>query len=196
MARPKDYDRDDVLISARDLFWERGYEATSITELEERTGLNRSSLYREFGSKYGLFEAALDCYADRIIAGLFADVRRDDAGLGAVVALFQHLAELFGANRVISARGCLTVNSTAELAARDGRVRPAAASYRDRLRADFASALTHAAAVGEIEGSSVAPRAYLLASTLMGVWLTVRIDPLDAAALCETVAEEVAQWRL
>ena len=54
MARPKDYDRDDVLISARDLFWEQGYEATSITELEERTGLNRSSLYREFGSKYGL----------------------------------------------------------------------------------------------------------------------------------------------
>jgi hypothetical protein len=82
------------------------------------------------------------------------------------------------------------------LAARDGRVRPAAASYRDRLRADFAAALTRAAAVGEIEAGSVGPRAYLLASTLMGVWLTVRIDPLDAAALCGTVAEEIAQWRL
>jgi len=51
------------------------------------------------------------------------------------------------------------------------------------------------AAVGEIEASSVALRAYLLASTLMGVWLTVRIDPLDAAALCETLADAVERSR-
>ena len=74
--------------------------------------------------------------------------------------------------------------------------KPCKPAISDSAVADFASALTHAAAVGEIEGSSVAPRAYLLASTLMGVWLTVRIDPLDAAALCGTVAEEIAQWRL
>ena len=51
MGRPKGYDRETVLLAARDLFWEQGYERTSIADLEERTGLNRSSLYTEFGSK-------------------------------------------------------------------------------------------------------------------------------------------------
>ena len=70
MARPKGYDRDAVLTAARDLFWEQGYEAVSVADLEQRTGLNRSGIYQEFGSKHGLFAAALDCYADRVIAGL------------------------------------------------------------------------------------------------------------------------------
>src|SRR5215831_79435 len=116
MARPKDYDRDDVLLGARDLFWEQGYEATSITELEERTGLNRSSLYHEFGSKYGLFEAALDCYADRVIAMLFADLRDESARLDTVASLFTRLAEAFRSEAAVSTRGCLMVNSIAELA--------------------------------------------------------------------------------
>src|SRR5262245_52431894 len=88
MARPKGYDREAVLRAARDLFWERGYEATSVADLEARTGLNRSSLYQEFGSKHGLFEAALECYADQVIARLLADLRQADAGLATVAALF------------------------------------------------------------------------------------------------------------
>ena len=59
MARPKGYDRDAVLVAARDLFWEQGYERASIADLEKRTGLNRSSIYQEFGSKRELFSAAL-----------------------------------------------------------------------------------------------------------------------------------------
>jgi len=58
-----------------------------------------------------------------------------------------------------------------------------AASHRDRLRADLGSALKRAAAAGEVDGASVAARAHLLASTLMGIWLTVRVDRLDAASL-------------
>lgn len=79
MARPRGYDRETVLAAARDLFWERGYDATSITDLEQCTGLNRSSLYQEFGSKDGLFEAALACYADQVVARLFDPVRSPGA---------------------------------------------------------------------------------------------------------------------
>src|SRR6266566_5151970 len=75
VGRPRAYDRDAALLAARDLFWEQGYERTSIADLEERTGLNRSSLYQEFGSKQKLFEASLECYADRIISGLLAGLR-------------------------------------------------------------------------------------------------------------------------
>ena len=124
MGRAKSYDRDAVLVAARDLFWERGYEATSIAELEGRTRLNRSSLYQEFGTKHQLFEAALDCYADRVISTLMADLRHNP-NLDSLTALFARLAELFRCDTVISARGCLMVNSTAELAARDDGPREA-----------------------------------------------------------------------
>jgi AcrR family transcriptional regulator len=181
-------------VAARDLFWERGYEATSIADLEQRMGLSRSSIYHEFGSKHSLFEAALDCYADRVIAGLFAGVRNDGPGLDAIVNLFQGLSELFGHDNAVTARGCMMVNAAAELAARDEHIRPAAARYRDRLRTDFAAALTRAAKQGDLDQATVKPRAQLLASTLMGVWLTVRIDPSDASTLCKTIANEVASW--
>jgi len=111
------------------------------------------------------------------------------------VTLFTRLTELFRSQARVTTRGCMLVNATAELAARDPGVRAAAARYRDDLRASFSAALTHAAVLGEIDADVVQARAELLASTLMGVWLAVRIDPQDAGVLCETIAGEVASWR-
>jgi AcrR family transcriptional regulator len=194
VARPKGYDRDAVITAARDLFWERGYGATSITDLEDRTGLNRSSIYAEFGSKNGLFEAALDCYADQVIV-LLHDGVRHAGGLDAVAGLFTRLAELLDCHQILGTHGCLMINTIAELGARDDRIRPAATRYRDRVRSDFSTALARAAAAGEIPADSVGPRAQLLAAALMGTWLTVRIDPADARSLCRSIASEVGSWR-
>lgn len=214
MGRPRAYDRDAALIAARDLFWEQGYERTSITDLEERTGLNRSSLYQEFGSKQKLFVAALECYADRVISGLLAGLRGGtvtglpgdsqpaaaglaaETGLAAVAALFRRVAELCRCDAAVSTRGCMMVNAIAVLAAHDAEARAHATAYRDRLRADFGAALSRAAASGEIAPGTVESRAALLASALMGVWLSVRLDPADAGTLCETIASEAESWRI
>jgi AcrR family transcriptional regulator len=201
VGRPRAYDRDAALLAARDLFWEQGCERTSIADLEERTGLNRSSLYQEFGSKQQLFDASLECYADRVISGLLAGLRSGtglnaETGLAAVAALFRRVGELCRCDAVVSMRGCMMVNATAELAAHDAGVRAHAAAYRDRLRADFGAALSRAAASGEIPPGTVGSRAKLLASALMGAWLSARIDPADAGALCETIATEAESWRI
>jgi len=195
VARPKSYDRNAALAAARDLFWERGYEATSIADLENGTGLNRSRIYAEFGSKHGLFEAALECYADQVIVLLHDGVRDGEAGLDAAAGLFTRLAEVLDCHRVLGIHGCLMVNTIAELAARDERIRPAAARYRDRVRSDFSAALGRAAAAGEIHADSVDARAKLLAAALMGTWLAVRVDPADARSLCRSIADEISSWR-
>lgn len=62
MGRHKSYDRGAVLDRALKLFWEKGYEGAHLQELVEVTGLNRFSLYKEFGSKEGLFEEAFEKY--------------------------------------------------------------------------------------------------------------------------------------
>lgn len=62
MGRPKTYDRDDVLKKSMGLFWTKGYVGTRLAELLEVTGINRFSLYKEFGGKEGLFREALENY--------------------------------------------------------------------------------------------------------------------------------------
>lgn len=62
MARPREFDEDQVLDAAMRTFWHRGYEGATLTELVEATGLEKSSLYKAFGSKEGLFRRAAERY--------------------------------------------------------------------------------------------------------------------------------------
>jgi TetR/AcrR family transcriptional repressor of nem operon len=62
MPRVREFDTDEVVQKAMELFWHQGYEATSIQDLAEATGLGRGSLYAAFGSKHGLYEHALQRY--------------------------------------------------------------------------------------------------------------------------------------
>ena len=60
--RTKDFEPDEVADAAMQVFWRRGYAATSVQDLVDGTGLGRGSLYNAFGSKQGLYEAALRRY--------------------------------------------------------------------------------------------------------------------------------------
>lgn len=62
MARPKQFDREQALRKAMMLFWQKGYEATSIPDLLESMGISRSSLYEEYSDKRTLFREALQYY--------------------------------------------------------------------------------------------------------------------------------------
>lgn len=76
-GRPRSFDETDVLDIAKDLFWERGYEATSIKDLTEAMGMTPPSLYAAFGSKEALYGRVLDRYVEtfghRLIEGLFEE---------------------------------------------------------------------------------------------------------------------------
>lgn len=61
-GRPRTYVRNEVLDRAMELFWAKGFEGTHLHQLVEVTGLNRFSLYKEFGGKEGLFREALARY--------------------------------------------------------------------------------------------------------------------------------------
>ena len=62
MARPKEFDPDEVLDRALDVFWEKGFEGTSVQDLVDHMGINRGSIYGTFGDKHRLFQQALERY--------------------------------------------------------------------------------------------------------------------------------------
>jgi TetR/AcrR family transcriptional repressor of nem operon len=111
MAGVKKFDRNEVLDRAMALFWRRGYEATSVQDLVEATGINRGSLYATFGNKQRLFLAVLDHYSDQVAKPLIAELA-DPVPRRAIERMFEAIIRRTSdPNRP---RGCLYTNTSLE----------------------------------------------------------------------------------
>lgn len=113
MARPLEFDRADALDAALQLFWARGYQATSLSDLVAAMGISRSSFYAVFGDKAALFRECLDLFAERSI-GLLSRARAERPPLEALRSFFSF--SLDQAEGEEGTWGCLIVNSVLELA--------------------------------------------------------------------------------
>ncbi|MBW5448228.1 TetR family transcriptional regulator [Cohnella sp. CFH 77786] len=118
MARSKEFEESAVLDKAMRLFWEQGYEKTSMNDLVEHMGIHRRSLYDTFGDKHTLFLKALDRYGDKNSAPLVRGMKSSKTAAEALQFLFG--LTIRGEEDLPS--GCLMVNSAVELAARDADV--------------------------------------------------------------------------
>ena len=147
MARPKSFDEEAVLDQAVQLFWERGYEGTSLADLETHLGLGRQSLYNTFGDKRELYLKALDLYQRQANGQMLAMLEAPDAGLDALERwLAANTAAVTAPGRPA---GCFAVNSIVE---RPDDAPTAARCTRGRecLTAAIRAALSRAQAKGEI----------------------------------------------
>lgn len=75
MGRTRSFAEDEAVHAALGAFWGGGYESTAVPELERVTGLSRSSIYHSFGSKRGLFDAAVTAYLDDVVRPRLAPLR-------------------------------------------------------------------------------------------------------------------------
>lgn len=121
MARPREFDIEEALTKALDAFWLHGYDATSMSDLMEATGLAKGSLYKAYGDKKSLFMQALDSYLLRANAGLSETAVSTGSGRETLERIFAGVIDM--STRVGVRRGCFSVNSTNELAPHDADVR-------------------------------------------------------------------------
>jgi len=180
MARPREFDADTVLESATRVFWTRGFDNTSLDDLCEATGLNRSSLYAAFGAKRDLYLSALARYEDGSSARIAAALDGKPIRKG-VKAFLDALIDSIVAGP--GRRGCFIGNCAAEMARLD---RGAAARVRRslaRIEAAFRDGLAGAQARGELPpGSNSAVLARFLTASIQGLRLVGKANP-DRAAL-------------
>lgn len=149
VARTKEFDPDAALQSALELFWRRGYEATSVTDLVEHLGIGRASIYATFGSKHELYLKALDRYAQSVDPRLFADLSGPGPALPAVRTVVRRFAAE-AASPEERLNGCFITNTAAELGAHDSVAARRVESSWDRLETLLHAALVRAQAQGEL----------------------------------------------
>ncbi|KAA6213027.1 TetR family transcriptional regulator [Streptomyces albofaciens JCM 4342] len=148
MARTKAFDPDVALQAALELFWRRGYEATSMTDLVEHLGIARASIYATFGSKHDLYLKALERYSRLSDPGLIEELSQPGPALPAVRALVRRFADEAACDDL--GRGCFVTNTAAELAARDRHAARQVEASWTVLETALTSALTRARAQGEL----------------------------------------------
>ncbi|MFB4301953.1 TetR/AcrR family transcriptional regulator [Actinomadura sp. NTSP31] len=170
MARTKEFDPDAALQRALELFWERGYEATSMADLVAHLGIARASVYATFGGKHELFLRALERYLETTDPKIADALSQPGPVLPAVRALIERYAAEAGRER--PRLGCLVVNTAVELAPRDAEAARLVEASWTFLEASLTSALTRARAQHELP-ESADPRA--LARLLLVLFQGMRV---------------------
>lgn len=121
MPRIEEFDRDHVLLKAMHVFWEKGYNGTSIQDLVAVTGLNRSSIYNSFGSKLALYQETLKRYHKSGNAQFQKALMKARNPLEAIRLIFEgFLPEIMNDNE---GKGCFAMNCKAEMGNQDQDIR-------------------------------------------------------------------------
>ena len=184
VGRAKAYNADDLVDRAMELFWQRGYAGTSTSDLVEHLGVNKFSLYAEFGSKQALYEAALTRYDRDVVTGHFGRLESKSAGLLEVLAVLEFFAQ--SGRSPGSDKGCFMCNSATERGALDSSTHETVEAFFARIRSACISALTNARARGELNADfAIEEEASWLTTTLIGLFVLMRAQA-DPAILRET----------
>jgi TetR/AcrR family transcriptional repressor of nem operon len=179
VARPKEFDREAALVKAMQVFWTQGYAATTTDDLRIAMGIGRQSLYDTFGDKRTLFLEAFIHY-NEISGAAFAEACiRPTSAVAGIRAMLMQVADQTPQDR---ARGCLFVNTVAELADRDPEVGAIVKTVTESGVGRFAAAVQRAKDSKEV-AASVDPKTagrYLF-SSLSGLRLAGKSGTSTAA---------------
>jgi AcrR family transcriptional regulator len=179
-----------VISGAISAFWAKGFDATTLADLEAATGVDRSTIYNSFGGKNGLYRSATAAYVDLSADMLFEPLRQGRAGVADIIEFLDRLADTLGSGT--NPPGCLIVNDLA--ADTDDE---AANRYLENLDRGLSAALERAAASNETDPDKTAQRSRFLTAAILGVNIAHRgaaNDTTQAHSLIDGVRSEVASW--
>jgi len=187
MSRKPNYDRNDLIERARDLFWKRGWAGTSLKDLEATLQMKPGSFYAAFGSKEALFALAMERYA----ADGRERLRALAQNLGPVKAL-QRFPEMVVENDAAPAKACMLSKTLLELHAHNHPLAREANLHLMKMEAQFTELFHQAQSMGDIDGSHdprVLARRYQ--SDLLGLRVSAEREGIDAKAIAAEIASSL-----
>lgn len=190
MPRVKLFNEEEVLDKAMELFWEKGYNATSIQDLVNHLGINRGSLYDTFGGKRALFLKSFQAYRDKNTKRVQDFLYQHTSVKAGFRHLFQHSIE-----QTMSAtcnRGCFVVNTTTEFLPGDEEIKSVLAEHRKHFLKIFHDFLQTGLRSGEIApGKDLESIASLLFTVQNGINVVGKVES-DPQNLWPTIEAALA----
>ena len=152
MARPQNFDRLKVLKEATLLFWHRGFQSTSMKDLELATGLQPSSLYNSFGNKEALFLQVLDFYEEFVLGARIKKYLLQENPIKGITDFFTTC--FTDLPRGKKGMACLIVNSVAEMSIHNEAIRKRLHRTEEKLRLQFTKNIEKAKSNGSLSTST------------------------------------------
>ncbi len=174
-GRPRGFDEQEVLNRAMAVFWQKGFDATGIAELESATGLGRQSLYGAFGDKRALFSKVVEHYFERVVEpGLVAVLDAPGSARANLERAFTSWEETALARDF---NGCLVGNSVSELGLRDPEIAGVLQRKFQLMEEALCRTVRRAQAAGEVNAKLDArATARALLTTAQGLAVVVRVS--------------------
>jgi TetR/AcrR family transcriptional repressor of nem operon len=176
MARQREFDEEKALDAAMLLFWEKGFEATSLSDLTSRMGIQRPSIYSAFGDKKGLFEAALRKYTSAHAAYIRTNLQNNSSVKEAFRAFFENMV----AKEYEKSPnwGCFCINSMVELAPHDEKFEILTREHQMYLSVIFQETIERGMRSGELDtGINAKGLAQTLVISLIGLTVFMKSRP-------------------
>lgn len=192
-GRPRAFDRPAALAAATRLFWERGYEATSVSELTEAMGIKPGSLYAAFGDKKSLFKEVVRSYGRSPVGAFMGIALREEATAYAAFARILREAAVIYPDPAHPA-GCLTISAATNVTPQDTEVEMFLRDLRNGNLGSFEGRLREAQRVGELSDAAD-PRALAayFAAVIQGMSQRAR-DGAASTELSATAELALAAW--
>ena len=173
MGRKKKYDRDTLVEKSMELFRDHGFAGTSTQMLVEGLGVNRFSLYAEFGNKQALFDAALERYDRQVVERNFGPLETPTAGVEEIRALLEFYAS--AGDVPAWGRGCLLCNTAVEFGPEDPSGAEFVQRYFKRLSNAFYKALSNAHSKGVLRHEvALKEEADFFTASTLGLFVLLR----------------------
>ena len=190
MARTRQFDERQVLLAAMLEFWEKGYAGTSIQDLEQATGLRRTSIYNAYGNKRALFERVLACYKESVMASLFN-------AMDSTPDIHEGIARLLDAALDVNydeqyPGGCLVVLSVLESGQHDVASRASLEQSMQELRQGLQQRIARARKRGELPASLDAAAAATTIATVMAGMMVLGKAQFPRSTLKKTIKQVLA----
>lgn len=166
VGRPCEFDPQQALEAATRIFWQRGYNATSLEDLLAVMDLSKSSFYQAFGCKFELFKRCLENYRDASADQLRSLLDQAPSGWEFIKQVFESVAD--GTGAPMGRAGCLLINTASEFAQREPRISALVARSLERIEDLFYAAVCRAQGEGKIPPNADARSLALFLTTNLG----------------------------
>ncbi|QIW19792.1 TetR/AcrR family transcriptional regulator [Bacillus thuringiensis] len=176
MARLREFDEEKALDAAMQLFWEKGYAATSLSELTAKMEIQKPSLYSAFGDKESLFEAALRRYTNLHAANIRTKLQKEQSVKGAIRTFFENMVE--EEYKKTFSKGCFCINTMVELAPHNEKFEVLTREHQMYLAVIFQELITKGIQSGELQSDLNAKAlAQTLVTSLIGLTVLMKSRP-------------------